>query len=261
MAKDTYYFSHDFGARNDPKIQNVLMEMGCEGVGIFWCIVESIYEQGGTLPLKSCKSIAFALHVDVKKVESVVNDFELFKSDGVSFWSESINLRLNKKNELIKKRKNAAAKRWNNENDMQNDASALNNDASALNNDASALDSDASAMQLNKIKEKEIKENYSIINLSKSIGKELMTDEEKQLRFDTLKTELTNWSSWHESLCIATKRNRINVLSLINDFLNNLKADDDYYKDLTEIKKHCRNWINKQEKTNVNTNQPSIPAI
>jgi len=110
--KDTFFFSHDFGARNDPKLQNVLMECGCEGLGVFWCIVEQIYEQGGKLPLVACKSIAFALHVDKAVVEKVINDFDLFQNDGTMFWSESINNRLNKRAEIAEKRKYAASISW-----------------------------------------------------------------------------------------------------------------------------------------------------
>ena len=121
VMKDTFFFSHDFGARNDPKLQNVLMEHGCEGLGVFWCVVEQVYEQGGSLPLSSCKSIAFALHVECSVVESVVNDYALFESDGENFWSVSINNRLNKRAEIAQKRKNAAFNRWNK---PQNNANA-----------------------------------------------------------------------------------------------------------------------------------------
>ncbi len=112
MKKDTFYFPHDFGARNDPKLQNVLMEHGCEGLGIFWCVVEQIYEQGGSLPFSNCKSIAFALHVECKVVESVVNDFNLFNNDGNVFWSESIRCRLNKRDEISEKRREAGRRGW-----------------------------------------------------------------------------------------------------------------------------------------------------
>ena len=73
--KDTFYFQHDYNARTDPKLQDVLIEHGAAGLGVFWCVVEQLYEQGGHLPLKSCKSIAFALHVDVAMVEMMVKSF------------------------------------------------------------------------------------------------------------------------------------------------------------------------------------------
>ncbi|MEG0499518.1 MAG: DUF4373 domain-containing protein [Rikenellaceae bacterium] len=110
--KETFFFSHDFNARNDPKLQNVLMDHGCEGLGIYWCIIEQMYEQGGMLSLTSCKSIAFALHVSTEKVQSIVNDSELFQNDGILFWSESVKKRMTKREEVTEKRKQAADKRW-----------------------------------------------------------------------------------------------------------------------------------------------------
>ena len=110
--KDTFYFQHDYGARNDPKLQELLFEHGVAGIGIFWCVIEQLYEQGGKLPHKSCKSIAFALHVDSKLVESVVKDFDLFKHDARHFWSNSVIARLDRRKEISDRRKTAAASRW-----------------------------------------------------------------------------------------------------------------------------------------------------
>lgn len=110
--KDTFYFQHDYNARNDPKLQDVLIDLGVEGIGVFWCIIEQLYEQGGKLPLRSCKSIAFALHVDCNKVESLVHDYGLFKNDGVNMWSDSVLKRLDKRKDISDKRKQAAIARW-----------------------------------------------------------------------------------------------------------------------------------------------------
>lgn len=110
--KEVYYFQHDYNARNDPKLQDVLIDLGVEGIGVFWCIIEQLYEQGGTLPLRSCKSIAFALHVDCKVVDLLVYNYGLFKNDGEKFWSESVLNRLNRRKDISDKRKLAALERW-----------------------------------------------------------------------------------------------------------------------------------------------------
>lgn len=108
------YFQHDYYARNDPKLQDVFATHGCEGIGVFWCIVEMLYEQGGYLELKQCKSIAFTLHVQPKVVTSIVSDFELFKIDGERFFSASILARLDKQKSVSESRKLAASTRWQN---------------------------------------------------------------------------------------------------------------------------------------------------
>ena len=110
--KDSYYFQHDYNARNDPKLQDVLIELGVEGIGIYWCIIEQLYEQGGTLPLRYCKSIAFALHVDYKTIERLVNNYGLFANDGENMWSDSVLKRLDKRKDISDKRKQAAIARW-----------------------------------------------------------------------------------------------------------------------------------------------------
>lgn len=111
--KDTFYFQHDYNARNDPKLQRVLMELGASGIGVFWCIVEMLYEQGGYMPLDDYKSIAFALHVENKLVQSIINDYDLFQNDNEVFWSQSAIDRLNKRKDIAEKRKQAAEARWN----------------------------------------------------------------------------------------------------------------------------------------------------
>ena len=110
--KDSYYFQHDYNARNDLKLQDVLIELGVEGIGIYWCIIEQLYEQGGTLPLHYCKSIAFALHVDYKTIDRLVNNYGLFANDGENMWSDSVLKRLDKRKDISDKRKQAAIARW-----------------------------------------------------------------------------------------------------------------------------------------------------
>lgn len=106
------YFSHDYNARNDPKLQDVMREHGVAGLGVFWVLIEMLYEQGGELPLSACKSIAYALHEESKVVESIVSDFDLFQNDGEKFWSNSVNVRISKRNDITEKRKQAAANSW-----------------------------------------------------------------------------------------------------------------------------------------------------
>jgi len=52
MAKDSFYFPHDYNARNDVKCLFLRQQLGMEGYGIFWFLVESLADAGGVLPLK-----------------------------------------------------------------------------------------------------------------------------------------------------------------------------------------------------------------
>ena len=44
MAKEAFYFNHDYTARNDDKILELRANFGAEGYGIFWMIVETMAE-------------------------------------------------------------------------------------------------------------------------------------------------------------------------------------------------------------------------
>ena len=159
--KETFYFAHDYNARNDPKLQNVLFDLGVEGIGVFWCIIEQLYEQGGKLPLHYCKSIAFALHVDFCIVERLVNDYGLFKNDGQNMWSESVLNRLNRRTEVSEKRKLAALARWrqNIENQSQTQAPAS---CRQVSENASVMQMQSNSNANAEHKVKEIKEKNNI---------------------------------------------------------------------------------------------------
>ena len=82
--KDLPYITHDFGSRNDPKLMDLQMDMGGQGLGIFWCLVEMLWENGGSIPA-NYKSIAFALRwCKPAEVEKVVTGYGLFEvADGI----------------------------------------------------------------------------------------------------------------------------------------------------------------------------------
>lgn len=106
------YFSHDFNARNDRKMVRLMMAHGMEGVGVYWCIVEMLYEEQGRLMRSECERIAFELRVQCDLVESVIADFGLFESDANAFWSASVDRRIQAQINVREGAKKAAASRW-----------------------------------------------------------------------------------------------------------------------------------------------------
>ncbi len=178
--KDTFYFPHDFSARNDPKLQNLLMDHGCEGIGIYWSIIEMIYEQGGSLPLSNCKGIAFSLHTEIGIIERIINDFDLFSNDGTIFWSDSVKRRLEKMSEISEKRRRAGKLGWqksfgnNKTNDEKDDGKKTASVRQMpINYTASVRQAESKCSAIKEIKIKENKDN----NIS--ISKELDISEEK----------------------------------------------------------------------------------
>jgi len=117
--KETFFFSHDYNARNDRKMLRLKVNLKMCGVGIYWSLIEMLYEESGELFLSDIDVIADELRTDPDKVLSVVKDFELFKNDGEKFWSESVLSRLEKRQEKSKNASLNAKKRWEDANAMR----------------------------------------------------------------------------------------------------------------------------------------------
>lgn len=144
------------------------MEHGVGGLGVFWCIIEQLYEQDGKLPIKFIKNIAFALHVESSMVESIVNDFGLFQSDAESFWSKSVLQRMSEMAEKKQKRINAAKAMHQKRREAESNADAMQmqntNDTTESDCNADAMQTDSICNSDPKIKENKIKENTKEID-------------------------------------------------------------------------------------------------
>ncbi len=110
--KDTYYFPHDYHARNDPKLEEMFLKMSCEGRGIYWTLIEMLYENKGYLPYDKLDYYANALRTQSERIATILNDFGLFKNDGRVFWSESCLRRLKDLEEKREKARQSSFKRW-----------------------------------------------------------------------------------------------------------------------------------------------------
>jgi hypothetical protein len=106
------YFSHDLKARNDRKMVRLMMAHGMTGIGVYWCIVEMLYEEDGRLMRSECERIAFELRVTCDLVESVIADFDLFEFDENDFWSASVDRRIEVRKQVSEGAKKAAQTRW-----------------------------------------------------------------------------------------------------------------------------------------------------
>ncbi len=106
------YFSHDYKARHDRKLVTLLMKKGVEGIGVFWCIIEMLYEEGGRINTNEYERITFELRTSYDIVKSVVEDFKLFKIVDEQFYSESVIDRLKQRSDKSAKARESISKRW-----------------------------------------------------------------------------------------------------------------------------------------------------
>ena len=133
MAKEAYYFSHDANARNDEKVLMLRAEHGLEGYGIFWILIEMMFESSDTCLCHSkIKGIAVSCNIDITVLESVINtciEEKLFDSDGEVFYSDSLIKRKAKYLDIKTKKSEAGkkgmAKRWENHNSVITDGNSV----------------------------------------------------------------------------------------------------------------------------------------
>jgi hypothetical protein len=111
--KNSYYFPHDYHARHDPKLEKLRICIGLEGVGLYWCLIEMLYENGGYLLIKDQPFIAKALDTTEELLEEVINQYNLFEKHQDTFCSQSQLVRLKHINGKRWKAKVSANKRWN----------------------------------------------------------------------------------------------------------------------------------------------------
>jgi uncharacterized phage protein (TIGR02220 family) len=102
MAVDAYYFSHDSNAKDDPKCVLLIEQLGLEGYGIYWILIEMLRDQPGyRYPLSLIPAISRRYNTTTEKVKTVVNNYGLFGLDEKDFFSLSL---LRRMEHLDKKR-------------------------------------------------------------------------------------------------------------------------------------------------------------
>jgi len=91
MAKESYYFKHDRNARNDIKVVKLRRKYKLEGYGAFFALLEILSEQDEyKLPVTDIGDLAYDLSISEKKLNSIINDFGLFKIEDGFFYSGSL---------------------------------------------------------------------------------------------------------------------------------------------------------------------------
>ena len=121
--KDAYYFPHDSNAKDDPKCIMLIEELGLEGYGIFWMLLETLRDQPGyRAPVNMIPGLARRYNSTAEKVKAVVIRYELFEIDEDEFFfSLSFKRRMEVIDEKRQKRSIAGQKgnevRWGSQSD------------------------------------------------------------------------------------------------------------------------------------------------
>lgn len=111
--KQSFYFQHDYNAANDIKILYLRQQLGIEGYGIFWYIIEQLAQAGGILPFKVIPVISMQIQTTPDKVASVIKNYELFEFEDDQFFSIRLSKQINFRKQLSEDGKRGAKLRWN----------------------------------------------------------------------------------------------------------------------------------------------------
>jgi len=94
--KQAYWFRHDSNAKDDPKCMILIDQLGMEGYGIYWVLIELLRDQNGyKYPVAATGAIAKKYGTSKEKIETVINSYGLFEVvDDEYFMSPSLNKRM-----------------------------------------------------------------------------------------------------------------------------------------------------------------------
>lgn len=108
MANNAYYFSHDSNAKDDPKCMLLIDQLGLEGYGIYWVLVEVLREQNGfQYPLNLVPILARRYNTTAEKMLTVIKKYGLFEVVEDTFFSLSLIKRMDKMSISIEQKRQA----------------------------------------------------------------------------------------------------------------------------------------------------------
>lgn len=227
-------------ARSDEKIKLLLMKWGMAGYGVYWAIVEDLYQNANALQTHT-ERIAYDLRVDENMVKSILHDFNLFVFNGDYFGSASIERRMNERIAKSEKARESASYRW----DKMRTHDA--DDANALRQEC-----DSNAIKEKKGKEKKKKEtNNTITNLIISNVQHELVDyiNDNCPRVAAMKKPLTGESA--SKLCDEFG------LDLVKEIILAMENYAPLHKKCLDTNLTCRNWLNRRNDTSTSSSKPN----
>lgn len=173
MTKETFWFRHDYDAADDDRTMVMIEQLGLEGYGIYWVLIEKLRgRKDYKMPFSIIPSLARRYMTTPEKMKTVIMQYGLFQYDDEGFfYSESLIRRMNALDELKQRRaiagKKAVEARWLKEKDTKRIANEHESYSKRIaneqqtNTDAIRLDTDKIRIDKNRI-DKSKEENKEI---------------------------------------------------------------------------------------------------
>lgn len=173
MRKNTLWFKHDYDASDDDKTMVLIEQLGLEGYGIYWVLIEKLRgRKDYKMPFTIIPSLSRRYMTTPEKMKTVIMQYGLFQYDEEGFfYSESLISRMNALDELKRRRaiagKKAIEARWSKEKDTKRISNEYESYTKRIpkeqqtNTDAIRLDTDKSRVDKSKEENKEIEDKSS----------------------------------------------------------------------------------------------------
>ena len=113
------YFKHQSNSFTDIKIIKMRSKLGIQSYGIFWALLELLFNEENKLCIDDYSVLAFTLQCEPDILKQVIEDFDLFVIEDNCFYSKRLNNHIEEINNKSSKAKENANKRWSNANAMQ----------------------------------------------------------------------------------------------------------------------------------------------
>ncbi len=111
---NSYWFKHNYNASSDEKLLIIRSELGFEGIGIYWAIVEYMYNNDGFLKEKLIDVFCNLNKIDREKIDFILKEaFKKTTKDGAQvYYAHRIAQEIAAKEDCIEKARKAAYSRW-----------------------------------------------------------------------------------------------------------------------------------------------------
>jgi hypothetical protein len=94
MSKNSFWFKHDYNARNDEKILELRSEYGVEGYGIYWMLIESMCETScGGLKASLIGGLSHGFGVAKARLSEIIKfciEIGLFYDENGTYYSKRL---------------------------------------------------------------------------------------------------------------------------------------------------------------------------
>lgn len=244
MQKINNFFPHDFHARDDTKLKKVRMQIGMEGIGLYWCIIEFLYENNGYLNVnEDIEMLAYELRVDKDKILNLIENFGLFKVNKNKFYSSSCLNRIKTINEKSEKARKSVQARWEKHRQKSGNTEMIQEEYESNTN--------VLLIKENKVKENKVKENNNYIQSISNDNIYSFTEQNFGRCLSPIEIEKINF--WlnefneeilKEAISIAVMNRKCNF-AYINAILNDWKGKG--LQSLLEIREETQKFSKRKE--------------